>query len=217
MSQAAGGLPQASDKQQSIERYVRMTISNQVEQQIMIQQHGRPLNPEDDPLSALLPGMAKGTQAGMMQTQPMQGVSGYSNLQPRRASITASTSHSTHTHPSTSTTAPHTTAFIQPPLGSVLSTPASTTFEENAATVERILDEYHKANTQPPHRKDHNYNFPQGLFTSEIDLEGSQQAYQNVLHGLDNPEEFLQMFNQIEADPLRPQNIFGDIDFDPFD
>ena len=35
--------------------------------------------------------------------------------------------------------------------------------------------------------------------------------------GLDNPDDFQRMFNQIEVDPLRPQNVLGDMDFDVFD
>ena len=91
------------------------------------------------------------------------------------------------------------------------------TLEENAATVQRILDEYNSLNPEPTHRKDMNYSFPNDLFSTEVNLEGSQQAYQNILTELDNPEEFQKLFIQVEADPLRPQNMFHDIDLDIFD
>ena len=91
------------------------------------------------------------------------------------------------------------------------------TVEENAATVQRILDEYNRMNPEPVHRKDMNYSFPTDLFLSEVNLEGSQQAYQNILTELENPDEFQKLFIQVEADPLRPQNMFHDIDLDIFD
>ena len=94
---------------------------------------------------------------------------------------------------------------------------AGITVEENAATVQRILDEYNRMNPEPVHRKDMNYSFPPDLFSSEVNLEGSQQAYQNILTELENPEEFQKLFIQVEADPLRPQNMFHDIDLDIFD
>ena len=91
------------------------------------------------------------------------------------------------------------------------------TVEENAATAQRILDEYNRLNPEPTHRKDMSYNFPTDLFSTEVNLEGSQQAYQNILTELENPEEFQKLFNQVEADPFRPPNMFQDIDLDIFD
>ena len=102
--------------------------------------------------------------------------------------------------------------------GQVFSSPADTTFEENAATVQRILEEYHRLTAEPPNNKDMNYQFPPDLFTTEVDLEGSQQAYRNLLTELDNPADFGKLFNQVEADPLRPQtSLFQDINLDIFD
>ena len=94
---------------------------------------------------------------------------------------------------------------------------AGITVEENAANAQRILDEYNRMNPEPTHRKDMNYTFPSDLFSTEVNLEGSQQAYQNILTELENPEEFQKLFNQVEADPFRPPNMFQDIDLDIFD
>ena len=98
-----------------------------------------------------------------------------------------------------------------------LSTPAMTTIEENAAAVQRILEDYNKMHTAPPHRRDMNYHFPEGLFSTEVNLEGSQEAYRNILSELDDPADFATLFNQIEAVPTRPQNIFPDVNMDIFD
>ena len=84
--------------------------------------------------------------------------------------------------------------------------------------VHRILQEYEKSNAPPTStRKDHGYNFPPGLFNGEVDLEGSQLAYQYLLQGLDSPNDFQQLLVQVEANPLNAQNVFGDINFDVFD
>lgn len=92
-----------------------------------------------------------------------------------------------------------------------------TTIEENAAAVQRILEDYNKMHAVPPHRRDMNYQFPQGLFSTEVNLEGSQEAYRHILTELDNPADFASLFNQIEAIPTRPQNVFPDINMDIFD
>ena len=99
----------------------------------------------------------------------------------------------------------------------VLSTDAVTTIEENAATVQRILEDYNRMHTAPQLRKDMNYKFPEGLFNTEVDLLGSQQAYQNILTEFDNPADFTMLFDQVEADPLRPSNMFQDLSMDIFD
>lgn len=98
-----------------------------------------------------------------------------------------------------------------------LATPAMTTIEENAAAVQRILEDYNKMHTAQPHRRDMNYQFPEGLFNTEVNLEGSQEAYRNILTELDNPADFATLFNQIEAIPTRPQNVFPDVNMDIFD
>lgn len=98
-----------------------------------------------------------------------------------------------------------------------LSTPAMTTIEENAAAVQRILEDYNKMHTLPPHRRDMNYPFPEGLFSTDVNLEGSQEAYRNILTELDNPGDFASLFNQIEAIPTRQQNVFPDVNMDIFD
>ena len=99
----------------------------------------------------------------------------------------------------------------------MLSTPATTTIEENAATVQRILEDYNKMTAVPPHRKDMNYQFPDGLFSTEVDLEGSQEAYRNILQDLENPADFASLFDQVEADPMRSNNMFKDLNMDTFD
>ena len=217
-----------------------MTISNQAEQQIMSQQQqqGRAITQaEDDPLAALLPEFASEMNqpggSGLLSgfpPQPMglpvQASGGYfpsqaqSQIPVSHVMSTVSIPCSTQATMSNGTPIAHSTptSFIHAGAGPVLSTPASTTLVENAATAKKILEEYIKMNAVPPHRKDMNYNFPPGLFPSEVDLEGSQRAYENVLRGLDNPDDFQRIFNQIEADPFHQQNIFGDIDLgDVFD
>ncbi len=92
-----------------------------------------------------------------------------------------------------------------------------TTIEENAAAVQRILEDYNKIHVTPLHRKDMNYNFPEGLFNSEVDLEGSREAYRNILTEFDNPANFTSLFNQVEADPMRLNSIFQDVSMDIFD
>lgn len=99
----------------------------------------------------------------------------------------------------------------------VRSTPAMTTIEENAATVQRILEDYNKIHSRPIHRRDMNYPFPEGLFNTEVNLEDSQGAYRNIMTEFDNPADFTALFDQIEADPLRPNNMFQDINMDIFD
>lgn len=103
-------------------------------------------------------------------------------------------------------------AALQP-----LSTPAMTTIEENAAAVQRILEDYNKMHTVPPHRRDMNYQFPEGLFNTEVNLEGSQEAYHNIITELDNPADFASLFDQIEAIPTRQNNMFPDVNMDIFD
>lgn len=99
-----------------------------------------------------------------------------------------------------------------------LSTPAMTTIEENAAAVQRILEDYNKMQTNPPpHRKDMKYPFPEGLFNTEVNLEGSQEAYRNMTTELENPADFASLFDQIEAIPTPQNYIFADMNMDIFD
>lgn len=92
-----------------------------------------------------------------------------------------------------------------------------TTIEENAAAVQRILEDYNRMHTVPPRKRDMNYHFPEGLFNTEVDLEGSQEAYQHLLTGLDNPADFVKLFNQVEPDLVHPHSIFHDLSMDIFD
>ena len=109
----------------------------------------------------------------------------------------------------------HSSPLPPPPI---LTTPAATTLEENAATAHRVLEQYQKQTVSPPHRKDLNFEFPPGLFPEkEVDLEGSLQAYHILQQGMENPEQFLNMFVQREADPFHQQHMFRDIDFNVFD
>ncbi len=240
-AQASAGTPGAGsgslalqdvDKQKSIERYVRMSISNHAEHQIMSQEQASPAmqayESEDDPLSALFPQMpdvSQGDGINYSQVDPHLLSSGGTSSMTGMGAVFPPTSSTSYDQPPTTSTPllPSSGSLINAgasssgAMGPVLSTAASTTFEENAATVQRILEEMQRMNPQPIHRKDHSYNFPQGMFPTEVDLEGSQQAYQHLVHGLDNPSDFLKMFDQIEADPLRQQTIFGDLNFEPFD
>ena len=92
-----------------------------------------------------------------------------------------------------------------------------TTIEENAAAVQRILENYNKSHAVPAHRRDMNYQFPEGLFNTEVNLEGSQEAYRNIITELDNPGDFASLFDQIEAIPTRQSNMFPDVNMDMFD
>jgi len=93
-----------------------------------------------------------------------------------------------------------------------------TTIEENAATVQRILEDYNRIHNVPQPRKDMDYKFPEGLFSTEVDLRGSQEAYRNILTEFDNPADFTLLFDQVEADPMRPpNNMFQDLSMDIFD
>ena len=99
----------------------------------------------------------------------------------------------------------------------VSSTPANTTVTENRVTAHRILDEYNRMTAPPPHRVDMNYEFPAGLFTTEVNLEGSAEAYQTLLGGLEGTSDLQQFLNQVDADPFKQNTLFGDLDFDVFD
>ncbi len=170
--------------------------------------------PEDDALSSLLPLMQdtpQGRGASYPNPHLVSSASGSmvsmgaSSYTPTSAQAVSASSALVHSGSSASA------------MGPIVSTAATTTFEENAATVQRILEEMQRLNPQTVHRRDLHYGFPDGLFPSEVDLEGSQQAYQHLVHGLDNPNDFLKMFDQVEADPLRQQSLFGELNFDPFD
>lgn len=101
--------------------------------------------------------------------------------------------------------------------GTVISTPAAITMEENAATAQHILDEYNRLYVVPPPRKDLSFQFPAGLFNNEVNLVGSEEPYRHLLQELDNPANFPDLFNQVPANPLRTQNAFHDLDLDIFD
>jgi hypothetical protein len=105
-------------------------------------------------------------------------------------------------------------AYSIPPSAPFLTSPAKTSLEENAAKAQQMLVEFQQQVAQPQRRKDMNIEFPPGLFPSEqeIDLEGSQQAYQILQAGLDDPSQFMNLFTQLEADPFRQQHMLGDID-----
>ena len=98
----------------------------------------------------------------------------------------------------------------------IVSQPCNVTVEQNAQLAQQILDEYMKKNAPPAHQKESNYQFPPGLFPSEVDLEGSAQAYHYHIEGLDN-QELQQILSQVDADPFKPNNVFGDLDLDFFD
>ena len=99
----------------------------------------------------------------------------------------------------------------------VVSVPANTTIEDNALAAQKILDEYHRVTAPPQRKKDMNYSFPPGLFTTEVDLEGSELAFRNLLEGLETDQDLQDLLNQIDADPFKQSNIFSDLDFDIFD
>lgn len=95
--------------------------------------------------------------------------------------------------------------------------PADTTVQENAVTAQKIVDSYLKMTTPPVHRRDMNYGFPPGLFQSDVDLEGSAQAYHSLIEGLENCSDIQQLLNQVDADPFRSTSIFSELDLDIFD
>ena len=103
------------------------------------------------------------------------------------------------------------------PSSVVVSVPANTTIEDNALAAQKILDEYNRVTAPPPRKKDMNYSFPPGLFTAEVDLEGSELAFRNLLEGLETDQDLQDLLNQIDADPFKPSNVFSDLDFDIFD
>ena len=175
---------------------------------MLIQANNHVQTQEVDSMSALL--LPTSSQPQLTQPQEVQ----------LHGAISTTAPISSATPMLTSSAGPSSIAHSTPVAANmrpVITVPASTTLEENAATAQRFLEEYNRLNTVPPHRKDMNYNFPPGLFSTEVDLEGSQQAYRNLLVDLDRPEEFQRLFDQVEADPFHPQNVFQDIDFDVFD
>ncbi len=98
----------------------------------------------------------------------------------------------------------------------IVSQPCNVTVEQNAQLAQRVLDEYMKKNTPSNQKAENAYQFPPGLFPSEVDLEGSAQAYHYHIEGLDN-QELQQILNQVDADPFKSSNVFGDLNFDFFD
>uniref|UniRef100_A0A1X7TVM0 Uncharacterized protein n=1 Tax=Amphimedon queenslandica TaxID=400682 RepID=A0A1X7TVM0_AMPQE len=107
-------------------------------------------------------------------------------------------------------------ALVDSQSSSVVTQPADTTVQENAVTAQRLVDNYLKMITPTPHRKDFNYGFPPGLFPAEVDLEGSAQAYHSLIDGLENCSDLQQLLNQVDADPVRSNNIFNELDLDIF-
>ena len=69
-------------------------------------------------------------------------------------------------------------SYSLPPSAPLLTSPADTSLEENAATAKRVLEQYQQQVAPPPHRKDLNMEFPPGLFPpeKEINLEDSHQV-----------------------------------------
>ena len=61
-----------------------------------------------------------------------------------------------------------------------------------------------------------NYDFPSGLFSLEVNLEGSAEAYHTLLEGLKGIQDLQQLLNQVDADLFKQSNLFGDLDFDVF-
>ena len=118
---------------------------------------------------------------------------------------------------SMSQTAPTSTDMVPTPYltaepsGTVISSPAAITMEENAATAQHILDEYNRVHTVQPVRKDMTFNFPPGLFSQEVDLSGSEFSYRQLLQELDDPAGFTELFKQVPANPLKVPNVFEDI------
>ena len=77
---------------------------------------------------------------------------------------------------------------------------ANTTISENHARAHQILDEYSRLTSPTPQRVDMNYEFPEGFFTTEVNLAGSAEAYQTLLGGLKPSNDLQQFLNQVEAD-----------------
>lgn len=99
----------------------------------------------------------------------------------------------------------------------ILTQPCDVTMKQNAEMAQKVLDEYMKNNALvQPQSKAPSYQFPPGLFQSEVDLEGSAQAYHYHIEGLDS-QDLQQILNQVDADPFKSSNVFGDLDFDFFD
>lgn len=164
----------------------------------MSQEQGHPAAAtDDDPLTALL------SESGLLDA----GMAGQPSAVPMDIHAQTHASTSAEGFPPAATT----TAIAHPPLqappttgapsvaapsymdmpgaiyghpdagGAVLTTPAQTTFEDNALRAQQILQEYNQLSAVPRHRKDFSYDFPSGLFSSEVDLEGSQTAYHNIV------------------------------------
>ena len=63
----------------------------------------------------------------------------------------------------------------------------------------KFLDEYNRLISPTPQRVDMNYEFPEGLFTTEVNLAGSAEAYQTLLGGLEPSNNLQQFLSQVEA------------------
>ncbi|CAI7992052.1 Aryl hydrocarbon receptor nuclear translocator homolog [Geodia barretti] len=150
---------------------------------------------EEDPITALFPDLVMPQQTSGAAAGPSAG---------QMMSWAGDMTTSQHMAP----------AYSIPPSAPFLTSPAETSLEENAVKAQQMLVEYQQQVAQPQRRKDMNMVFPPGLFPpeKEIDLEGSQQAYQILQAGLDDPSQFMNLFTQLEADPFRQQHMLGDID-----
>jgi PAS domain-containing protein len=166
---------------------------------------------EDDPLSVLFPDLAAAA-ADVMQPHPPAepSSSSQSMMSWSQASLLSAPSSSSPSSLPLNVAS----SYSLPPSAPLLTSPADTSLEENAATAKRVLEQYQQHVAPPPHRKDLNMEFPPGLFPpeKEINLEDSHQAYQILQAGLEDPTQFIDLFTQVEADPFRQQHMLGDID-----
>ena len=128
--------------------------TDQRQQQLM--QQGQPMaalpiSTDDDPLATLFPDLTADIlqqAAPTLPSGPSPSTASSSLIMDSyaaQASQPGSTASSQISVPS---------SYVLAPTGPILTTPAATTLEENAATAHRVLEQYQKQTGSPPHRKD---------------------------------------------------------------
>lgn len=95
------------------------------------------------------------------------------------------------------------------------------TFEQNQATAQNAITQMGLDPTNPfapkpqPPLPGQQVPVPPGLFDGPINIDDSKEAYMALLRGLDNPQDFPLLFEQVEADPFNTTHpALRDLDLD---
>ena len=92
-----------------------------------------------------------------------------------------------------------------------------TDFQENSTATRKAVemmgrDPNNPFVPKPQHQP--NVLFEPSLFNQPINFEDSRQAYKAIISGLNNPDDFPSLFDQVDADPFNPIHPLKDLDLD---